>query len=287
MRKPAWLKMRLASGPEFERVNRVVRSHRLHTVCTGARCPNMADCWGRSTATFLILGDTCTRNCRFCSVATDNPHGALDETEPQRVAAAVEELGLSYVVLTSVDRDDLPDFGAGLFADTIRYIKNKVPAVQGVEVLVPDFGGRDEHIRTVLDAGPDVFGHNLETVARLAPLVRDHRASYQRSLDVLQRARRLAPKMTTKSGLMVGLGESPDEVRQAFLDLRRDGCDIVTVGQYLQPDKRCLEVSRFYTPEEFAALEAMARDAGFRQALCGPMVRSSFNAAELAAAGSR
>jgi lipoic acid synthetase len=304
MRKPAWLKMRLASGPEFERVSRVVERHRLHTVCTGARCPNLADCWERSTATFLILGDTCTRGCRFCSVATGNPHGAVDETEPRRVAAAVTDLGLRYVVLTSVDRDDLPDLGAGVFARTIREIKAKGSRGQGfegsspepeplnpgtpepfprVEVLTPDFGGRHELIRAVLESGPDVFGHNIETVARLSSIVRDPRASYQLSLEVLRRAREISTSTTTiKSGLMVGLGESEDEVRQALSDVRQAGCDVVTVGQYLQPDKRCLPVSRYYAPEEFAVLEAAARDMGFRQALCGPLVRSSYHAAELA-----
>lgn len=313
MRKPAWLRMRLASGEVFERVSGVVRSHRLHTVCTGARCPNLGDCWGRNTATFLLLGDTCTRNCRFCSVPTGNPHGVRDETEPGRVAAAVAELGLRYVVLTSVDRDDLPDLGAGIFAETIREIKAKggrcatasrarVQGTEGpspepdpltprpldssplVEVLVPDFGGRPELVGTVLEAEPDVFGHNIETVARLTPLARDHRASYQLSLDVLRRARELAPGTVTKSSLMVGLGETGDEVRQALADLRRAGCEVVTVGQYLQPDRRSLPVARYYTPDEFAAFEAAALALGFSQALCGPLVRSSYRAAEAFAA---
>jgi lipoic acid synthetase len=246
----------------------------------------------------MILGDTCTRHCRFCAVKTGNPQGALDATEPERVARAVTELGLFYVVLTSVDRDDLADLGAGAFAQTLHALRRTHDATgvdasgvgrqpsgvrrSLVEVLTPDFGGREEFIRQVVDAGPNVFGHNLETVERLTPKVRDPRASYRRSLDVLAAVKRIASGMTTKSGLMVGLGETDGELRQALRDLRSVGCDIVTVGQYLQPARRCLPVERYVTPEQFVALEKEALAMGFKGALCGPLVRSSYRAEEVA-----
>jgi lipoic acid synthetase len=300
MRKPDWLRTVVPSGACFEATNERLRSHGINTVCSSARCPNLSDCWGRGTTTFMILGDTCTRHCRFCSVTTGDPQGAVDRTEPQRVAQAVRELGLKYVVLTSVDRDDLSDFGAGVFARTVSEVSSQNAEVRMqsggteqspiashkspipmVEVLTPDFGGREELIRQVVDAGPDVFGHNLETIERLSPRVRDPRADYHRSLDVLATVKRIAPKMTTKSGLMVGLGETDDELRQTLRDLRSVGCDIVTVGQYLQPARRCLPVERYVTPEEFAALEKEALATGFKGALCGPLVRSSFRADSL------
>ncbi len=298
MRKPDWLRTRLPSGPEFDRVNRELRVRGLNTVCSSARCPNLAECWGKGTATFMILGRTCTRHCRFCSVASGNPHGALDPDEPRRVAEAVAELGITYVVLTSVDRDDLPDLGAGIFAETVRQVRmqsvecrmqsaragigNRTSETPLVEVLTPDFGGREDLVRLVVEAGPDVFGHNLETVERLTPAVRDRRASYRRSLAVLAMVKRLAPQMTTKSGLMVGLGETDEELRQALADLRSVNCELVTVGQYLQPARTCLPVQRYLTQEEFLALEHEARTMGFRNAFCGPLVRSSYHAAELA-----
>jgi lipoyl synthase len=317
MRKPDWLRTAVPSGAEFEATNERLRAYGINTVCSSARCPNLAECWGRGTTTFMILGDTCTRHCRFCAVKTGNPEGAPDQTEPERVARAVTELGLFYVVLTSVDRDDLPDLGAGTFAETIRQIKsvdsggrgskgsgsepepqnpgtrepcsgrqtsfvNRHSPIPLVEVLTPDFGGREEPIRKVVNARPDVFGHNIETVERLSPTVRDHHASYRRSLEVLAAAKRIAPKITTKSGLMVGLGETDDELRQALRDLRSVGCDIVTVGQYLQPARRCLPVERYVTPEEFVALEKEALAMGFKGALCGPLVRSSYHAEEVA-----
>jgi lipoic acid synthetase len=309
MRKPDWLRTAVPSGAGFEATNERLQSYGINTVCSSARCPNLAECWGRGTTTFMILGDTCTRHCRFCAVKTGNPQGAIDETEPQRVAGAVAELGLFYVVLTSVDRDDLQDLGAGAFALTVQAIKELGSGSRGsrgsgsepeprnpgtleplsgrpssplVEVLTPDFGGREELVRQVVDAGPDVFGHNVETVERLSPKVRDPRAEYRRSLDVLAAVKRLAPKITTKSGLMVGLGETNDEVRAAFGDLRSAGCDIVTVGQYLQPARRCLPVERYVTPEDFVALEKDALAMGFKGALCGPLVRSSYHAEEVA-----
>jgi len=280
MRKPDWLRTAVPAGAGFDATNERLRAYGINTVCSSAHCPNLAECWGRGTTTFMILGDTCTRHCRFCAVKTGNPQGAADETEPQRVAQAVAELKLLYVVLTSIDRDDLPDLGAGMFAETVRQIKRR-PSSPLVEVLTPDFGGREELIRQVVEAAPDVFGHNLETVERLSPGVRDPRADYRRSLDVLATVKRIVPKMTTKSGLMVGLGETDDELRQALRDLRVAGCDIVTVGQYLQPARRCLPVERYVTPEEFVALEKEALAMGFKGALCGPLVRSSFRADSL------
>ena len=240
----------------------------------------------------MILGDICTRNCRFCSVGTGNPRGTTDAAEPERLAQAVRELGLKYVVLTSVDRDDLEDFGAGLFARTIRTIRDTPSASRLkrqassikhplVEVLTPDFGGRDELIRQVVDAGPDVFGHNVETVKRISPGVRDRRASYRRSLEVLAGVKRQAPGLLTKSGIMVGLGETDDEVIQTLRDLRSVGCDIVTVGQYLQPDRRCVPVERYVEPDRFREWRRRALDIGFRAAFCGPLVRSSYHAEEV------
>lgn len=284
-RRPAWLRARLPQGDEFERVNARLRGHRLNTVCTSARCPNLAECWDRGTATVMILGDVCTRHCRFCSVATGDPGGAVDETEPERVAVAAAELGLRYVVLTSVDRDDLADLGAGLFAASVRAVRERVTAAR-VEVLVPDFGGRAELIGQVLAAGPAVFGHNIETVERLSPEVRDPRAGYRRSLAVLATAKRLAPGIPVKSGLMVGLGETDDELRAALRDLRGAGCDIVTIGQYLRPARRCRPVARFVEPERFAGWEEEARGLGFRAAFCGPLVRSSYLAEQVAGGGS-
>ncbi len=279
MRKPGWLKTRLAGGAGFEAVNARLTGLGLHTVCTQARCPNLGECWNAGTATFLILGDTCTRHCRFCSVATGNPRGAVDEAEPERVARAVERLGLKYAVITSVDRDDLADFGAGIFAATVRAVRKTGAAV---EVLIPDFGGKEELIAQVAEAGPVVFAHNIETVERLTPAVRDPRASYRRSLGVVAAAKRLAPGMMTKSGLMLGLGETDEEVEHALADLRSVGCDVVTIGQYLQPDRRCLAVRRYVTPEEFDRWSVRAHQLGFVRAFCGPLVRSSYRAAELA-----
>ncbi len=295
--------MRLASGPGFEQVNEKLSRYGLNTVCTSARCPNLSDCWNRGTATFMILGNICTRHCRFCSVGTGDPHGEVDETEPERVAEAVRDLGLKYVVLTSVDRDDLDDLGAGVFARTVdavrktgtreqkpqidtdghRVRKEEAGRASGVrvEVLTPDFGGQDELIRQVVDAGPDVFGHNIETVERVSPVGRDHRASYRRSLEVLACVKRQAPELLTKSGIMVGLGETDDEVTQTLRDLRSVGCDIVTIGQYLQPDRRCVLAERYVEPVQFERWQQQALDMGFRAAFCGPLVRSSYHAEDV------
>ncbi|MGB9742226.1 MAG: lipoyl synthase [candidate division WOR-3 bacterium] len=280
MRKPEWLKTRIPTGEQFQQVNQLLQAYRLNTVCSSARCPNLAECWNRGTATIMLLGDTCTRHCRFCSVKTGNPGGAFDPNEPDRVAAAVAQLGLKYVVLTSVDRDDLDDLGAGIFARTVRQIKRHNPEVR-IEILVPDFNARPDLIQQVLAAGPDVFAHNLETVERLTPMVRDPRAGFELSLKTLKIAKELAPGTLTKSGIMAGIGETTEELIQTLHRLRTINCDIVTIGQYLQPNRRCLRVNRYLSPAEFQELERIARNLGFRQAFAGPLVRSSFRAEEL------
>ncbi len=264
----------------IEAVRNVLERYRLNTVCSSALCPNVFECWGAGTATFMILGDTCTRACRFCAVRTGNPRGRVDRDEPERVAAAVAELGLDYVVVTSVDRDDLPDGGASIFAETVRRIKEVSPGTL-VEVLVPDFGGQEDSVRTVVRAGPDVFAHNIETVRRLTPTVRDRRASYDTSLRVLRLAKELGAPLT-KSGLMLGLGEEKGEVIEALRDMREVGVDIVTIGQYIRPTNsaRHLPVARWVAPEEFREFEAMALQMGFKAVASGPLVRSSYRALE-------
>ena len=279
-RKPDWLRTKVPTGAAFERVNARLRSHNLNTVCTSARCPNLDECWNCGTATFMLLGDTCTRHCRFCSVATGNPGGRVDETEPARVAQTAKELRLKYVVLTSVDRDDLDDLGAGVFADTITAVRKAAPGAR-VEVLAPDFGGRAELIKTVATAGPDVYGHNVETVRRLSPYVRDRRADHDRSLSVLRVAREAGHGMLTKSGIMVGLGETDDEVVGAMGELRMAQCDIVTIGQYLQPKPNCLPVDRYVEPATFDKWQEKALALRFKAAFCSPLVRSSYRAAEV------
>jgi lipoic acid synthetase len=280
-RKPAWLKTRLPSGAATREVDELLGRLRLNTVCASARCPNLGECWGRGTATFMILGDTCTRHCRFCAVKTGNPEGILDPTEPERVAAAAEQLKLSYVVITSVDRDDLPDSGAGQFRATIAAVRRAAPSAR-IEVLIPDFSGRDEPLATVAQARPDLLGHNLETVEALTPEVRDPRAGYQRSLSVLRRAKSVNPQLVTKSGIMVGLGETPEQVCQALCDLRASRVDIVTIGQYLSPTRRNLPVREYVPPERFAAYESRARALGFDAVFSGPLVRSSYHAEDVA-----
>jgi len=277
-RRPSWLKVRMPTGGQFAEVRRLVAQHHLHTVCESARCPNVGHCWARRTATFMILGDVCTRNCRFCAVKTGKPT-AVDLDEPRRVAEAVKTLNLRYAVITSVTRDDLEDGGALIFAETIRQIRTAVPGCQ-VEVLIPDFKGSAAALRTVLGAKPDVLNHNLETVPRLYRQVRPQ-ANYTRSLQVLERARRAG--FTTKSGLMLGLGETLDEVREVMRDLRSVGCQILTLGQYLQPTREHLPVARFVSPQEFDALRDYGLAIGFQHVASGPLVRSSFHADEQAA----
>lgn len=283
-RLPEWFRIALPSGGPVAAMNRRLRRWRLHTVCEEARCPNQGECFGSGTATFLILGELCTRGCRFCAVQTGNPRGALDPEEPERVALAAKDAGLRYVVVTSVDRDDLPDGGASHYAATILAIRRWSPESL-VEVLIPDY--TDERLVTVLRARPDVLGHNIEVVRRLTPLVRDRRASYDRSLDVLRQAREMEPRLWVKSSVMLGLGETDDEVLETLHDLRAAGVTAVTLGQYLQPTQKHIPVARFVTPEEFARYERLAREIGFLFVASGPRVRSSYRAHELANAGRR
>lgn len=278
--KPDWLRVAVpaAAGPTVRRMGELLRARGLPTVCRSAHCPNLPICWGQGTVTFMIGGDVCTRACRFCAV----PHGrpeALDPEEPGRLARAVNELGLRYVVLTSVDRDDLPDGGGAHYAAAIRAVREAVPDAL-VEALLPDFGGDREALRTVVAAGPTVVGHNLETVRRLSPLVRDRRAGYDLSLSVLRTLKELDPRLRTKSSLLLGLGETEDELGEALADLRAAGVDIIVLGQYLQPTPRQLPVARYVPPEEFRRWEERARAMGFPGVVSGPMARTSFRAAE-------
>ncbi|MGB9757585.1 MAG: lipoyl synthase [Candidatus Bipolaricaulaceae bacterium] len=280
MAKPAWLRVEI--GPNqarFAQVRKVLEEQGLSTVCESARCPNLPTCWGKGTATFMILGEICTRACRFCAVTHGNPLPP-DPKEPGKLAQAVRELSLRYVVLTSVDRDDLPDGGASHFAACVRAIKGAVPEAR-VEALIPDFSGDLAALRAVVEAGPDVVGHNLETVRRLTTLVRDRRAGYDLSLRVLRTIKELSPGILTKSSLLLGLGEEEGEVEEAFWDLRRAGVDILVLGQYLRPTPRQMPVARYAPPAEFAAWERRAREMGFRAVVAGPLVRTSFRAAEV------
>lgn len=272
--RPSWIRARAPGGEQVARLLELTRRQRLHTVCQGAHCPNLGECWGRGTATFLLLGPRCTRTCAFCAVAQGAP-SPPDPGEPQRAARATAALGLRHAVITSVTRDDLPDGGAGHFAATVREIRRHHPGCS-VEVLVPDFGGELESLRQVLAAAPEVLGHNLETVPRLYPLVRPQ-ADYRRSLSLLACAAREGSGRV-KSGLMVGLGESRQEVLAVLADLRRVGVSLVTVGQYLPPSARHLPVRRYWHPRELASLERAALRLGFTAAACAPLVRSSYHA---------
>jgi len=280
-RLPRWLKRPIVRAGRKAVVERELGAHRLHTVCAEARCPNRAECFARGTATFLIMGSRCTRDCGFCAVTHGTP-GALDPDEPERISRTVRALGLSYVVITSVTRDDLADGGAGHFAAVVRRIKESTPAVR-VEILVPDFGGSREALSTVLDSGPDVLNHNVETVPRLYPRIRPQ-ADYHRSLELLQHAARFEPPLIVKSGLMAGVGERDDEVVQVLGDLHKSGCGVVTIGQYLQPSPRQAVVERFVDPQQFEQWEALGREMGFKAVWAGPFVRSSYMAADVFAA---
>ncbi|MER3537712.1 MAG: lipoyl synthase [Thermus sp.] len=275
--KPAWIKAPLPTGAAYQRLKGLVKELGLHTVCQEALCPNIGECWAHGTMTLMLLGGICTRACKFCAVDTGNPRGYLDPEEPEKVAEAVAAMGVRYVVLTSVDRDDLPDGGAAHFAATIRAIKRRAPGVL-VEALTPDFQGDLKAVETVLEAGLEVFAHNLETVRRLTPRVRDPRAGYDQSLKVLAHAKRYRPEVLTKSSLMLGLGEEEEEIREAMRDLRAVGVDILTLGQYLRPTPAHLPVERYVTPEEFKKYEAWGYEAGFREVFSGPLVRSSYRA---------
>ena len=277
--KPEWLKVRAPGSENYLRLKGLMRTLGLHTVCEEANCPNIGECWHHGTATFMILGDTCTRSCGYCNVT----HGAprpTDPAEPIKVASAIHAMELAYVVITSVDRDDLPDFGASHFAETIHQTRARIPACR-IEVLIPDFQGSEEALGRVLDAAPDVLNHNIETVPRLYRTARPG-GRYDRALQLLDRARTRAPRIPTKSGLMVGLGETMDEVVATLRDLRTAGCRIVTIGQYLRPSLANLPMSRYYTPDEFAELKRIGLELGFGHVESGPLVRSSYHAHEQA-----
>jgi lipoic acid synthetase len=282
--KPEWLKVRAPGSSSYLRLKGLMRDLNLHTVCEEARCPNIGECWNHGTATFMILGDVCTRACSYCAVAHGRP-GAVDQAEPVRVAEAIRTLDLSYVVITSVDRDDLGDGGASIFARTILETRARLAGCR-IEVLIPDFQGSESALRTVLEAQPDVLNHNTETVPRLYRMARSG-GRYDRTLQLLDRARQIAPDIPTKTGLMVGLGEEHDELIGTFRDLRRVGCGILTIGQYLRPTEAHAPMARYYHPDEFRLLKAAALDLGFVHVESGPLVRSSYHAHETADAYTR
>ncbi|MCL6625584.1 lipoyl synthase [Alicyclobacillus shizuokensis] len=275
--RPEWLKIQIRTGPNYKQLKDIMHGRSLHTVCEEARCPNIYECWEQRTATFMILGDVCTRACRFCAVTSGRP-SHLDLAEPKRVADAVVAMGLQHVVVTSVARDDLDDGGASIFAATIRAIRERVPEC-GVEVLIPDFMGNWDALKMVLDASPDILNHNVETVRRLSDKVRS-KAKYDRTLELLRRSKEMRPDIRTKSSIMVGLGETMEEILQTMDDLRAVDCDILTIGQYLQPTKKHLLVEKFYTPTEFLRLRGEGLKRGFAHVESGPLVRSSYHAHE-------
>ena len=280
-RLPDWIRVRMPGGPNYMELRQLMRQSQLHTVCEEAHCPNIGDCWERRTATFMILGDICTRRCHYCAVTTGRPHG-LDLEEPMRLAQTVKQMGLKYAVITSVNRDDLPDGGAFIFAQCIRQIRREVPGCK-VEVLIPDFCGDRDALQKVMDSSPDVLNHNIETVPSVFHRVRP-KGDYQRSLELLARAKEMAPQGVTKSGMMVGLGETRDEIIETMRDLRAVDCDLLTIGQYLRPSEKHYPLAKFYTPEEFEDLREEGEALGFRHVASGPLVRSSFHADEQHAA---
>ncbi|GAA0396190.1 lipoyl synthase [Paenibacillus motobuensis] len=275
--KPDWIRIKLTTGDNYQDIKTMMRSKTLHTVCEEARCPNIYECWANRTATFMILGDICTRACRFCAVNTGMPT-ELDLQEPERVAEAAENMNLRHCVVTSVARDDLKDGGASIFAGTVAAIRKRLPLCS-VEVLIPDFMGDEDSLRIVMDAKPDILNHNIETVERLSDRVRA-KAKYRRSLELLQRAKQMQPDIPTKSSIMLGVGEEWDEILQAMDDLRAVDCDILTIGQYLQPSPKHLRVDKYYTPEQFAELKEEGMKRGFSHVESGPLVRSSYHAHE-------
>jgi lipoic acid synthetase len=276
-RKPSWLKVRAPGGPNYVRLQGLMRELQLHTVCEEARCPNVGECWEHGTATFMILGDVCTRNCGYCAVSHGRPP-VYDVTEPDRVAKAIAEMSLRHAVITSVDRDDLPDFGAFVFAETIRQIRQRVPGCS-IEVLVPDFQGNESSIRAVLDARPDIYNHNTETVPRLYRRARPG-GRYERVMKIFAFSKSIAPDIPTKTGIILGLGETREEVVAVMRDLREVGVDILTLGQYLRPSADHLPIDRYYTPDEFRELRTIGLSLGFRHVESGPLVRSSYHAWE-------
>ncbi len=279
-RKPSWLRVRVPGGQVHQDLKRTMRQGDLHTVCEEAQCPNMGECWRAGTVAVMLLGGTCTRGCRFCGVTSGNPRGVVDDREPDKVAEAVAAMALKYVVLTMVNRDDLPDGGAGHVAATIRRLRETCSEIL-IEALVGDFAGRAEPLDTVCAAGPDVFAHNVEVVRSVTPALRDPRCGYDRSLQVLRRAKERAPDRLTKSSLMVGVGERDDEVVEALADLRAAGVDIVTIGQYLQPSVKHAAVKRYLPPEVFAGWQQVGQQLGLSYVASGPLVRSSYRAAEV------
>ena len=276
--RPDWLKVRIPGGDNYFELKRIMRGLSLHTVCESARCPNVGECWAHRTATFMILGDLCTRRCGFCAVPKGRPAGEVDLAEPERVAEASERMGLKYVVVTSVDRDDLDDGGATIFARTLEALRRRIADVK-IEVLIPDFRGSDEALEIVLAARPDVLNHNIETVPRMYPVAR-RGSYYDRSLRLLAQSRKIDSAIPTKSGLMAGLGETYEEILGVLGDLAGAGVDIVTIGQYLRPSGEQLPVARFYTPEEFTSLKQEGQKLGIRHVESGPLVRSSYHAHE-------
>jgi len=284
-RKPQWLKVKAPGGANYMRLKQLMKDLDLHTVCQEAHCPNIGECWEHGTATFMILGDVCTRNCAYCAVSHGRPP-SYDIEEPSRVAQAIAELNLRHAVITSVDRDDLPDFGAFIFAETIRQIRAQLPTCS-IEVLVPDFQGNEDSIRTVLDARPDIYNHNTETVPRLYKRARPG-GRYERLLEIFRIAKRIAPDIPTKTGIILGLGETNQEVIEVMKDLRAVDVDILTLGQYLRPSDGHIELDRYVTPDEFRELYAAGMQMGFRHVESGPLVRSSYHAWEqVVAAGAR
>jgi lipoic acid synthetase len=277
---PEWLKVKSPTGVEYNKIKTMVKDLKLSTVCEEARCPNIEECWNQGTATIMLMGEICTRACKFCAVKTGNPKGFILETEEQNVVSAVSAMKLKYIVLTSVNRDDLPDEGSSHFANVVSGLKQNDPNLI-VEVLVPDFSNRDECIDRILVAAPHVYGHNMETVERMTPMLRDRRASYAQSLSVLSKVKQRAPDMYTKSALLIGAGETDEEIMKTLVHLREIGCDIVTMGQYLSPSKRHAPVKRYVSPQHFIQLKREALKLGFVYVAAGPFVRSSYKAAEL------
>lgn len=276
-RKPKWLRAKMPAGAKFSEVKKTVKDKRLSTVCEESMCPNIGECWNAGTATIMVMGSVCTRACQFCAVDTGNPKGWLDQEEPENTARAVEMMGLKYVVLTSVDRDDLDDGGASHYAACVRAIKRRTPAT-AVEALTPDFNGVESHVALLMDSGLQVFAQNVETVERLTHPVRDPRAGYRQTLDVLGFAKRYKPDVLTKTSLMLGLGETDDEIYRTMDDLAEIGCDIVTFGQYLRPTVNHLAIERYVTPEQFASYREAGLERGFLEVVSGPLVRSSYRA---------
>jgi lipoic acid synthetase len=277
--KPPWLKVKAPSGENYLRIKNMLGDLELATVCQEAKCPNMGECWSGGTATFMLMGDVCTRGCKFCHIKTSNAPGPLDPLEPEKVGYSIAQMGLEYVVITSVDRDDLPDQGSGHFSRTVRTIK-KLDSNVIVEILTPDFRGQDDLIKQLVESKPDVFAHNVETVERLQKFVRDPRATYAQTMRVLKLVKQHDPTRFTKTSIMLGLGETDDEVLQTLKDLRKIDCDVVTFGQYLQPTPKHLKVEEFVTPEKFAYWQKTAEDLGFLYVASGPLVRSSYRAGE-------